>query len=111
MVVASVVGARAPSALKTEDEALLDVPGGSILRQVGWLATPVLVEQALLYLVGFSDTVENVILIDNGSSAAKTNIPGMGPGDFGYKTSIRGIEVEGFMPSAPLDPELAGTVS
>lgn len=35
--------------------------------------------------IGFSDTVENVILIDNGSSAATTNIPGMGPGDFGYK--------------------------
>jgi hypothetical protein len=28
-----------------------------------------------------------------------------------FRALIRGIEVEGFMPSAPLDPELAGTVS
>ncbi len=46
--------------LRTEDRANalpLAVPGGSIIRQVGWLALPVLIEQALLYLVGFSDTV------------------------------------------------------
>ncbi|MBX6312521.1 MAG: MATE family efflux transporter [Isosphaeraceae bacterium] len=36
---------------------LAAVPGASIARQVIWLALPVLVEQALLYLVGFSDTV------------------------------------------------------
>jgi putative MATE family efflux protein len=35
----------------------LTVPGSSIARQVAWLATPVLVEQALLYLVGLSDTL------------------------------------------------------
>ena len=31
--------------------------GRSIVRQVAWLAGPVLVEQALLYLVGLSDTI------------------------------------------------------
>ena len=30
----------------------LTVPGSSIVRQVAWLAIPVLIEQALLYLVG-----------------------------------------------------------
>jgi Na+-driven multidrug efflux pump len=35
----------------------LAVPGATIARQVIWLATPVLVEQALLYLVGLSDTI------------------------------------------------------
>jgi putative MATE family efflux protein len=35
----------------------LEVPGGTIARQVVWLATPVLIEQALLYLVGLSDTL------------------------------------------------------
>jgi putative MATE family efflux protein len=35
---------------------LLSVPGTSIVRQVAWLAAPVLVEQSLLYLVGLSDT-------------------------------------------------------
>jgi len=35
----------------------LAVPGASIPRQVVWLALPVLVEQALLYLVGLSDTL------------------------------------------------------
>jgi putative MATE family efflux protein len=40
------------------DKALpLAIPGATIARQVGWLAVPVLVEQALLYLVGLSDTV------------------------------------------------------
>lgn len=33
------------------------VPGTTIARQVAWLAAPVLVEQVLLYLVGFSDTI------------------------------------------------------
>ncbi|MEJ7639030.1 MAG: MATE family efflux transporter [Singulisphaera sp.] len=33
------------------------IPGSSIVRQVTWLAVPVLIEQALLYLVGLSDTV------------------------------------------------------
>ena len=35
----------------------LAVPGRTIARQVLWLAGPVLVEQALLYLVSFSDTL------------------------------------------------------
>jgi putative MATE family efflux protein len=35
----------------------LAVPGSTIARQVTWLAAPVLVEQALLYLVGLSDTI------------------------------------------------------
>ena len=33
------------------------IPGPSIARQVTWLAVPVLIEQALLYLVGLSDTL------------------------------------------------------
>ena len=33
------------------------IPGSSIVRQVTWLAIPVLIEQALLYLVGLSDTL------------------------------------------------------
>lgn len=39
------------------DEATLAVPGRSIAGQVVWLAMPVLVEQAMLYLVGLSDTL------------------------------------------------------
>ncbi len=35
----------------------LAVPGGTIARQVAWLAGPVLVEQFLLYLIGCSDTL------------------------------------------------------
>ena len=35
----------------------LSVPGATITRQVLWLAAPVLVEQALLYLVMLSDTL------------------------------------------------------
>ena len=35
----------------------LTIPGSSIVRQVVWLAIPVLIEQALLYLVGLSDTI------------------------------------------------------
>jgi hypothetical protein len=37
------------------------------------------------------DTVENSIPINNGSAAAATNIPGMGPGDFGYSKRIRDL--------------------
>lgn len=37
------------------------------------------------------DTVENSIPINNGSAAAITDIPGMGPGDFGYSKSIRDL--------------------
>ena len=33
--------------------------------------------------------VTNSIVIDNGSSAATSNIPGMAPGDFGYKKGMR----------------------
>ncbi len=39
------------------DARLLAVPDVTIARQVAWLAAPVLVEQALLYLVGLSDTL------------------------------------------------------
>lgn len=35
----------------------LDIPGGTISKQVARMAVPVLVEQSLLYLVGLSDTV------------------------------------------------------
>lgn len=40
-----------------DDERPIEVPGASIARQVFWLSAPVLVEQALLYLVGLSDTL------------------------------------------------------
>ena len=33
------------------------IPGSSMVRQVAWLAFPVFIEQALLYLVGLSDTL------------------------------------------------------
>lgn len=36
---------------------LVQVRGGSVARQVAWLAGPVLVEQSLLYLVSLSDTL------------------------------------------------------
>jgi putative MATE family efflux protein len=35
----------------------IGVPGRTIARQVLWLSYPVLIEQTLLYLVGFSDTL------------------------------------------------------
>ena len=35
----------------------MTIPGSSIVRQVTWLALPVLIEQVLLYLVGLSDTI------------------------------------------------------
>jgi putative MATE family efflux protein len=41
----------------TDEARLLAVPDATIARQVAWLAAPVLVEQALLYLVGLSDTL------------------------------------------------------
>jgi len=37
------------------------------------------------------DTVENSILIDNGSAAATTDIPEIGAGDFGYRNDIRDL--------------------
>jgi putative MATE family efflux protein len=40
-----------------EEPAGPSLPSGSMVRQVVWLAGPVLVEQALLYLVGLSDTL------------------------------------------------------
>jgi len=40
-----------------DDAPSILVPGSSIVRQVLWLATPVLIEQSLLYLVGLSDTL------------------------------------------------------
>src|SRR5262249_23578635 len=59
-------GFRRPSVSVRDEPAIADrveappplaVPGRTIARQVVWLAAPVLVEQALLYMVGFSDTV------------------------------------------------------
>jgi putative MATE family efflux protein len=40
-----------------EEIALATIRGETIVRQVLWLSAPVLVEQALLYLIGFSDTL------------------------------------------------------
>lgn len=48
------------------------LPGGSLRRQVAWLAGPVLVEQLLVYLVGFSDTVLTGRYLDVDSLAAVT---------------------------------------
>ena len=48
------------SAIGTEEateQSPLAILGGSIARQVAWLSLPVLIEQSLLYLVGFSDTI------------------------------------------------------
>ncbi|HEV3122772.1 MAG TPA: MATE family efflux transporter, partial [Isosphaeraceae bacterium] len=39
------------------DHVGLSIQGRTISRQVLWLASPVLVEQFLLYLVGLSDTI------------------------------------------------------
>jgi putative MATE family efflux protein len=47
----------ATEAEHSTEAALSAIPAGSIARQVLWLALPVLIEQSLLYLVGFSDTV------------------------------------------------------
>ncbi len=46
----------APAEESREEDAGLAIRGDTIARQIGWLAMPVLVEQALLYLVGLSDT-------------------------------------------------------
>lgn len=51
---------------------LAALPRGSLLRQVGWLAAPVLVEQVLVYLVGFSDTLLTGRYLDVTSLAAVT---------------------------------------
>ena len=46
------------AAIKEAGAAVLDsVRGATIPGQVLWLASPILVEQALLYLVGLSDTI------------------------------------------------------
>ena len=50
-------GVLVPIAELPEQAPGLFRPEGSIARQVLWLAGPVLVEQALLYLVGLSDTL------------------------------------------------------
>ncbi|WP_435010637.1 MATE family efflux transporter [Tundrisphaera lichenicola] len=50
-------GVLVPIAERAEDWEALAVPGGSMARQVLFLAGPVLVEQSLLYLVGLSDTI------------------------------------------------------
>ncbi len=56
------------------DETMLAaVPGRTIARQVVWLAVPVLVEQALLYLVGLSDTVLTARFLSVDHLAAVTN--------------------------------------
>lgn len=56
---ASEPGSRAgvESEVGAVERPLAAVPGASIARQVLWLAAPVVVEQALLYLVGLSDTL------------------------------------------------------
>jgi putative MATE family efflux protein len=51
------VTTRDPESALEEEPLPLAVPGGTIARQVLWLAAPVLVEQALLYMVSFSDTL------------------------------------------------------
>ncbi len=50
----------------------VEVPGGSILRQVLFLAGPVLIEQSLLYLVGLSDTWLTGRYLDEDRLAAVT---------------------------------------
>jgi putative MATE family efflux protein len=52
--------------------ALAALPRGSLLRQVTWLAVPVMVEQVLVYLVGFSDTLLTGRYLDVDSLAAVT---------------------------------------
>jgi putative MATE family efflux protein len=52
---------------------LAAVPGRTIAGQVAWLALPVLVEQALLYLVGLSDTVLTARFLEVDHLAAVTN--------------------------------------
>jgi putative MATE family efflux protein len=47
----------ATEAVEEPKAAGLAIGGRSIVGQVAWLAAPVLVEQAMLYLVGLSDTV------------------------------------------------------
>jgi len=41
----------------TDEGMKLAIPGGTIPRQVLWLAGPIFIEQSLLYLIGLSDTV------------------------------------------------------
>jgi putative MATE family efflux protein len=50
----------------------IGVPGRTVGRQVLWLAYPVLVEQTLLYLVGFSDTLLTGWFLDVDQLAAVT---------------------------------------
>jgi putative MATE family efflux protein len=53
--------------------ALLGIPGKTIAQQVGWLALPVLIEQMLLYLVFFSDTILTGRYMEDEHLAAVTN--------------------------------------
>jgi hypothetical protein len=75
----------------------LDVPGPTWGIWIGdtWRASPRL---TINYGLRWDDNwnvastpgvVTNSITINNGSSAATTNIPGMAPGDFGYKQGMR----------------------
>ena len=75
----------------------LDVPGPTWGIWIGdtWRAAPHL---TINYGLRWDDNwnvastpgvVTNSIAINNGSSAATTNIPGMAPGDFGYKKGMR----------------------
>ena len=48
------------------------LPRGSLLKQVAWLAAPVVVEHVLVYLVGFSDTLLTGRYLDVDSLAAVT---------------------------------------
>ena len=57
----------------TEPHASLVGSSRSMGAQVLWLATPVLIEQALLYLVGLSDTVLAARYLREGQLAAITN--------------------------------------
>jgi hypothetical protein len=58
---------------RRDETTLAAVPGRTIARQVAWLALPVLVEQALLYLVTLSDTVLTGRYLTVAHLAAVTN--------------------------------------
>ena len=77
----------------------LEVPGPTWAVWIGdtWrLGNNLTVNAGLRWDVAWNaaatpDTVENTILIDNGSAAAPADLPGIGPGDFGYRNDIRDL--------------------